>query len=625
MNATVERGASEQHARERAERVAAIRKQHQDQASAFAARAVNIDRHTVWLSIVRLALFVLAAAWLASFVRNHDNASAWLSALASGGFVAALVVHGRLLANKRAAESASGIHQRHFQRTTQAWTAFALPGQLVPEDHPYAWDIDLVGPGSLLQRMDVSHTVWGERALLDWLSAAAPTRDILERQAAVQELADASDFRRQFELSGLAEGLEKLSGERFLDFVQRRPLIGPALTGILYALPVVGVSVVTLVFSGVLPHAWLLALVPQALVVGQHWRAASQAFALLDTRRQHLEAFSGLLRTIEQHHFETPLLQRLKKRFEVAGKSPSAHMRTLANWSGWAELRFQVLFHPLLNVLLMWDLQVLLRMEAWTRVVGSRVRVWFETVGEIEALASLATLRSLEPGSVFPEIVEQDQGLTAVDIAQPLLPVEVRIGNDASIAGPGAFLILTGSNMAGKSTFLRTIGLNAALAFAGGPVCATAFSLPQARLRTSMRVRDSLQSGASYFYAEVMRIKGLASDAAAEPPILFLFDELLRGTNARERTLGARAIILHLVERRAWGVIATHDEALCDLCDEPGVSCRNVHFTDLMENGKMVFDFKLRPGRAAGGNALAILEQAGITSAPPPRAPRSAK
>ena len=288
-------------------------------------------------------------------------------------------------------------------------------------------------------------------------------------------------------------------------------------------------------------------------------------------------------------------------------------MRSLAGLAGWADLRYQPLVHPFINLLFMWDLQVLRRMERWNRTAGMHVRSWFEATGAFEALSSLATLRALEPGSCFPEIVDDGEGLSALDMGHPLLPIEQRVNNALSLPRRGAFSIVTGSNMAGKSTWLRAVGINAALAFAGGPACARTFSLPMLRVRSSMRVRDSLQASASYFYAEVVKLKALVADADAEPPILFLCDELLRGTNAHDRTLGARAVVTHLVTRGAMGMVATHDNALCDFCDEVGVSGCNVHFTDVLVNGEMAFDFRLRPGRATDGNALAILARAGIS------------
>jgi DNA mismatch repair ATPase MutS len=315
-------------------------------------------------------------------------------------------------------------------------------------------------------------------------------------------------------------------------------------------------------------------------------------------------------------------LKSLQSRLDAGVRAPSAHIRALARLAGWADLRHQVLLHPILNLLFMWDLRLLQGMECWNRTAGMHVRSWFEVIGEFEALSSLAGLKELEPGSCFPDIADDDRGILALELGHPLLPIDHRVTNSLALPGRGAFWIVTGSNMAGKSTWLRAVGLNAALAFAGGPVCARQFVLPVLRIRSSMRIRDSLQAAASYFYAEVLKLKSLVADADAEPPIMFLCDELLRGTNAHDRTIGARAVVRHLASRGAMGIVATHDDALCDLCDEPGLSGQNVHFTDVLVNGDMTFDFKLRPGRATDGNALAVLARAGI---PVPDEARSAR
>src|SRR6185295_16489690 len=225
-------------------------------------------------------------------------------------------------------------------------------------------------------------------------------------------------------------------------------------------------------------------------------------------------------------------------------------------------------------------LHVLHGLERWNARVGRKTGDWFEALGELEALSSLATLAFGDPDARMPEISAAHSALRARELCHPLLQPEARVSNDVALDGPGCALIVTGSNMAGKSTLLRALGLNVVLALAGGPVCAAALSLPIVRLRASMRADDSLQQGASYFHAELTKLRGVVEDAQAEPPVLFLLDELLRGTNARARHIGARAVLLHLLERGAMGAVATHDVALSELERERPGRVANVHFTD---------------------------------------------
>jgi hypothetical protein len=354
-----------------------------------------------------------------------------------------------------------------------------------------------------------------------------------------------------------------------------------------------------------------LALAPQSVLVVWTWKTPVRKFALLDSRRPQLEAFGRMLAVIEQASCEAPLLRELRARLEAAGRPPSADMRALARLAGWADFRYQYLVYPFVNLLLMWDWHVLWALERWNARAGVCVRNWFEVVAEIEALASLSVLRALDL-TEFPTIVEAGSGFHAVGLAHPMIAMEQRVANDVAVSGPGHVLVVTGSNMAGKSTLLRAVGLNIALALAGGPVCAKSMRVPVVRLRSSMRIDDSLQLGASYFHAELTRLKIVVSKPAAQPPIFFLFDELLRGTNAGARRAGATAIVVHLISHGALGLVATHDDALCDLVDLPHVRGGNVHLTDAIVNGEMVFDYRLRPGRARTSNALELLARAGI-------------
>jgi DNA mismatch repair ATPase MutS len=278
-----------------------------------------------------------------------------------------------------------------------------------------------------------------------------------------------------------------------------------------------------------------------------------------------------------------------------------------------AQLRTQGPVYLVVNVLTLWDLHCLRGIEGWLTRVGPSTERWFAAIGELEMLCSLATLRHEDPGTTFPEIDENgDAGLSCVGIAHPLLKPDSRVENDLSLPGAGSVAIVTGSNMAGKSTLLRAVGLNTALALAGGPVCARAFRLPIVRLRASMRVEDDLQRGASYFHAELEKLKSIIASLDRSPRVLFLLDELLRGTNARARSQGARAVVEHLIQRGALGLVATHDVALSDLEAEHPGRAHNCHFTDVFEHGEMRFDYRLRPGPVRTSNALRLLAMAGV-------------
>ena len=381
----------------------------------------------------------------------------------------------------------------------------------------------------------------------------------------------------------------------------------------LYGLPLVTLGSYVLTEVGVLfPGAWLLPVALQVLLLLSMGRAIRDMFDLAEARTSVVEAFEQMLLQLERANFDSGLLRELQERVRVDAQEPSSQMRRLHRWVGYSQLRKQVLFHLFINPLTLWDLHVLRGLEAWNRDVGQRSQVWFEALSELEALCSLATLRAGDPQTCFPELVGSEVALEAEQLAHPLLTPHERVANDLRLRGPTTALIVTGSNMAGKSTLLRSVGLNLALALAGGPVCAQRMRVPRTRLRASMRAQDNLQQGASYFHAELSKLKTVVEDAETAPPVFFLLDELLRGTNARARHVGAKAVLFHLLKRNGTGLVATHDVELARVEGTHPQQVQNVHFTDVVEHGEMRFDYRLRPGIVRTSNALRLLSMAGI-------------
>jgi hypothetical protein len=570
------------------------------------------------ISLLRLGTFLGAAIALSVALAQGRPPLLWAFAGLALGFLAAVAWHARTLARMHGLAVQRAVHERQLKRIAGGWQELKAPArELLAADHPYAGDIDLLGPGSLLQRIDVSQTREGELALCAALAAPAPLGTLAARQAAVEELYQNAAFREQLETLGAlhqARG-EKLDHRPFMRLFARASLFRAKR----WLFPVMLASVATtgallvLVSLDVLPGVWiwLCVLVQGALL----WRTGGQVHAALDLLTARLgfaKAYEGLFRLIESERFQADHLRALAARLQIGDKPASLHLKRLTRYEGFSQLRTQGPLYLVLNVLTLWDLFCLERIENFVAEVGPECERWFGAVGELEALASLATLRHADPATCYPEIAAPGSGVIARGLAHPLLPANLRVANDLEIAGPGSVLIVTGSNMAGKSTLLRALGLNSALALAGGPVCATRLALPLVRLRASMRIDDSLQRGASYFHAELSRLRTVVGELDAGPPVLFLLAELLRGTNARARHQGARAVLLHLLKHGALGVVATHDIALSSLEEELPDKASNVHFTDVFENGEMRFDYKLHAGVVKTSNALLLLSMAGI-------------
>jgi hypothetical protein len=570
------------------------------------------------LSLLRLVLFLASAAAITTGI-TRGSGSAWLVGLALGvGFFAAVVWHARVLSKRHEVDVRIAIHERNVKRIRGEELSSAKDGRAhLPADHPYASDIDLIGAGSLFQRIDVSQTVEGEAALAQALSAPATREVIQARQAAVLELAGKPTFREEFELSGAVhqKRSEKLDHRPFMALMgmprvfAARPWLRPL------ALVLLAATATTFVLSqlGKLDsRVFWLCLFAQGVLL---WKLSSEVHATLDlitARLGFAQAYEGMLRLLEDERWQAPYLAKLREGLDVKGLKPSAHMARLTRYEGYGQLRTQGPVYLVINVLTMWDLFCLDRIERFVDDVGPESERWFRAIGEMELLCSLATLHHVDPDTSFPTLVEPSGGLLAEGLVHPLIPVGTRVANTLSKLVPGSALIVTGSNMAGKSTLLRALGLNVALALAGGPVCARKLVLPIVRLRASMRIEDSLQRGASYFHAELTRLRMVVGELDREPPVLFLLDELLRGTNARARHQGARAVLLHLLSRGAMGLVATHDIALSELEEEQPGKVSNVHFTDVFEDGEMKFDFRLREGVVRTSNALRLLAMAGV-------------
>jgi DNA mismatch repair ATPase MutS len=279
---------------------------------------------------------------------------------------------------------------------------------------------------------------------------------------------------------------------------------------------------------------------------------------------------------------------------------------------GWFDLRHNGMIHPFANVFLLWDAHCLLRLEAFQRDAGRNARAWFHALGEVEGLSSFAGLAFDEPSYAWPEVEDGSAHFTATALGHPLLSSTARVSNDVNIPAPGHALLVTGSNMSGKSTHLRSMGLAAVMALSGAPVCASRLRISPLAVRSSIRISDSLSGGVSHFYAEVSRLRGVLDATAGSLPVLFLLDEILHGTNSEERQVGARWILAELLRRDAIGAVSTHDVGLCRLPPELMEKVAQHHFRESVEDGRMTFDYRLRSGPVSGGNALRLMRLVGL-------------
>jgi hypothetical protein len=580
------------------------------------------------LGALRLVVFAGMIVLVGAIIWVPLPSTAWLGELALVlGFATLVVIHARVEGQKQRARAGLRFHERGLARLDGKWIESPSKGERFKNvDHPYTDDVDVFGHASLFQLLDTTETRFGEERLAAQLSrttlGAWPV-DIAAQQEAVRDLAPRIAFRERLSALGSLLGAEKPDPRPFLEWAEGKPTVphGPAIVWGARILPMVVVALLAAVpiFPQAKPAA--IALIVLELVVMLVLRGqVSKIAAVVSAREAGMVRYAEMLEAIETEKLEAPLLKRLQSRLAASGSSATTEMRALGRVVAFLDARNNEVFRFLIGPLLLWDLNCVVALERWRERTGKGARAWFEVLGEVEALASLAAFAFDRPDHAWPKLASSPS-FEAKGLGHPMIPADRRVDNDVALEGPGHGLIVTGSNMSGKSTLLRAMGINAVLALAGAPVCAKELSIGQVRVATSMRIRDSLEQGVSHFYAELQKLKRVLDMSKEGGTVMFLLDEILHGTNSRERIIGARAIIKELLARGAMGAVSTHDLGISDLEQEiakqPGeVSVENVHFEEQVEGDKMTFDYRLRSGIVQSSNALRLMKLVGIDVAP---------
>jgi hypothetical protein len=588
--------------------------------------AEAIRRHVTFGNL-RAGVFLagLAAAYAA--FAWHVFSAWWLLA-----FVAAFYWAGALLEraiNTRARLTRSVMfYERALARLDGRWagTGGETGERFLHEEHLYAHDLDLFGEASLFELLSSARTRIGEDTVAAWLKAPADPSTVRARQQAVVELAPRTDLRE--DLAVLGESLRTgVNADALAVWGERPPkLASPAIPAWVWALSAAGVlaaagAVVWLAaFLGLLLHinAGMLGalrvylLLTYAVCQVVLWRFRASTAAILhdvDDAARDLGLLSGVVGRLEAERFSASRLATLRGELNVEGLPASRRIARLNKLTDLVDSRDNMLVR-LIGPLLLWDLHLIFAIERWRRSSGPALRQWLAAVGEMEALSSLAAYHYEHPADVFPEVIEGPPAFEAEGLGHPLLAAAV--SNDVRITGDLRVLIVSGSNMSGKSTLLRTVGINTVLALAGAPVRARRLRLTTLEIGASIRIQDSLQSGVSRFYAEITRLGLIMRRADETGRVLFLIDELLHGTNSHDRRIGAEAIVRGLVDRGAIGLVTTHDLALAAVATAMESRGANVHFQDVLENGRLRFDYRMRPGVVEHSNALALMRSVGL-------------
>lgn len=569
------------------------------------------------VSNARLACFAAVAlvGWLG--FGTYALGRGWV-ALPVALFVGLVVVHERVLRRRARAERVQRFYADGLARLDETWAGRGDTGERYRDPaHPYAPDLDVFGRGSLFELLATTRTTGGSDRLAAWLQAGATPSAIRARQVAVRELRPRVDMRREMAVAGD----ESDSSD------QQRALAAWAGAGAAGLAPAVGLAAIAAtalslgglalwIFTGAGPVPFVAALLLQgALGLAVRGRVAP-VLAAAETPVGALARTASLLACVEDERFEAPRLVELGEALRTTGRPPSEELAALLALVDRRDARQNQFFAPI-AALLMWGTHTALALERWRARCGPRLADWIDAASEIEALCALAGYAYEHPDDPFPEIVDEGPVFDGEALGHPLLPAarcvrnDLTLGGDGPQAGPRAF-VMSGSNMSGKSTMLRTVGCNALLALAGAPVRARRLRISPLRITASIRIVDSLQDGQSHFMAEITRLRQVVEIARGEPPALFLLDEILHGTNSHDRRIGAEAVIRGLVELGAIGLVTTHDLALTRIVEASEGRLANVHFEDHLEDGVMEFDYRLREGVVEKSNALALMRSVGL-------------
>ncbi len=546
----------------------------------------------------------LALAWKAFSIL-------WLLA-PIGAAVALAVVHERTLRRLARSKRLVGFCDYLLARVQDRWAGRGESGErFLDPSHPYAKDLDLFGPGSLFEFLSTARTRMGEEELARWLLSPCTPEIARLRHEAIRELAPDLDLREQMAVLGedIRAGVnpDALSawGSQPPALLSSGRWVGAALLSLL------GIVTLILWIASRVASPFVVVFVAARVFTHRLHPELGHLIGAVERPSHDLRLLSQVLVILEHRRFESPRLRSLQAALAVDGDPPSRRIARLHRLLELLDSRDNLVMR-VIDPIALWTVHMAFAVEAWRRKSGPQLGQWLAAVGEAEALLALAAYRYEHPSDPFPEFTDEPLVFDGEGVGHPLIAESRCVRNDLRLDVGLRLLVVSGSNMSGKSTLLRTVGTNAVLAMAGAPVRAKRMRISGLAVGASIRTLDSLQSGTSRFYAEILRLRQLVELAGGERPLLFLLDELLQGTNSHDRSVGALGIVKVLMARRAIGLLTTHDLALAEIADRLAPLAANAHFQDHLENGQMIFDYRLRPGVVEHSNALELMRSLGL-------------
>jgi hypothetical protein len=577
--------------------------------SGFSSRLSKVTRNINIISNARLLTALLFLVTL-YFGLSHTFLLYSLPLILTA-FIVLIRNHGKLFNQKTHFENLVKINRLEQQALQGNCSGFQTGSEFVNAHHPYSHDLDIFGEGSLFQLINRCNTIIGKKRIAQKLEHSLSSKEeIIAHQEAIRELSSRIDFRQHFQASGMEIDEQPLDREQLIEWLKQPSFLyrKKIYQYLLILVPVITLALVTgWIFSPVFrPFAIIMAAFQWAFL-GIHIKRVNAFHEYISRKKNILQKYARLLHYLQSERFTSSLMSALSTRAKNAGRK----VDVLASLVRALDARLNSMTSLFVNSLVLYDLQCIYRLEQWKEQNKDNLQAWLEAASETEALVSFGTFAFNHPAFTYP-VIHDDLSIITESLGHPLITPNENVTNNFQIGREQRILIITGANMAGKSTFLRTIGVNLVLALNGIPVCATKFTCPIIHLRTGMRTADSLKDHQSYFYAELDRLKGIMEELRSDIPLLILLDEILKGTNSTDKQTGSIALVKQLIPHPCLGIIATHDLALGNLEKEFPQHVKNFSFEATIENDQLSFDYKLKPGLAQKMNATFLMKKMGI-------------
>lgn len=575
----------------------------------------QVKKQIFRISMLRLALFIAGIAGLYFFF-NQTTLLIICICLTFLPLFILVKIHNRFFIRKEWLETQARIIQEELQALSGDYSSFEDGKEYVNPEHPYSFDLDIFGRRSLFQSINRTCTFFGKNRLAKWLQNHLHEKTSIEkRQEMVREISEHTLFREQFRVAGLVHHGQSSDGEKIQAWSQSpaQYLHAGWVKAFIWGVPVINSLLLITSLAGWTSFSWLGLSFGIFLVLS--FGIIKRATYIQETYGKQLKSLNGYARLIalaKAENWKSAGMLELIERFNLNGQSPIQALQQLSKELDRLDLRNNQFLYVLLEGSIFFQLQEIVRIERWKARYGQYISEWLETVGELDALCSLGTFAYNHPQYTYPELTEKPFCFLATQMGHPLMPVSQCVKNDATIPSRPFFLIITGANMAGKSTYLRTIGVNYLLACVGAPVCCERLKLHPNQLITSLRTSDSLSDNESYFFAELKRLKRIIDLLNQGQQLFIILDEILKGTNSMDKQKGSFDLIRQFMQLKANGIIATHDLLLGSLIKQFPEEIRNYCFEADIKENELTFSYKLREGVAQNMNACFLMKKMGI-------------